>query len=107
MQKTLSFFWSGGENTSPCFQQHCFLCLLDPWDCGIGTKMIFSLVGILMNLRRCRLHIDNLNKLIFISKNWPRLSCSFPFNLIGLIDVNFYLEEAYKGEFEQNKLVDM
>lgn len=41
MQKTLSFFWSGGENTSPCFQRHCFLCLLDPWDCGIGTKMIF------------------------------------------------------------------
>jgi hypothetical protein len=69
----------------------------------IEIKMIFSLVGILMNLKRCRLHIDNLNKLIFISKNWPndpRLSCSLPFNLIELIEVDVSLEEEYKGDFE-------
>ncbi len=56
-----------------------------------------------MNLKRCRLHIDNLNKLIFISKNWPndpRLSCSLPFNLIELIEVDVSLEEEYKGDFE-------
>jgi len=76
----------------------------------IETKMIFSLVGILMNLKRCRLHIDNLDNLIFICNNWsndPRLSCSSLFNLIELIEVDVSLEEEYEGEFEQDKLVDM
>ncbi len=56
------------------------------------------------------MHIDNLDKLIFISKNWsndPRLSCSLFFNLIELIEVDVSLEEEYEGEFEQDKLVDM
>jgi hypothetical protein len=35
------------------------------------------------------------------------LSCSLPFNLIELIEVDVSLEEEYKGEFEWNKIVDM
>ncbi len=63
-----------------------------------------------MNLKRCRLHIDNLDNLIFICNNWSndrRLSCSLLFNLIELIEVDVSLEEEYEGEFEQDKLVDM
>ncbi len=37
----------------------------------IETERIFSLVGIVTNLKRCHLQSDNLNKIIFINKNWP------------------------------------
>jgi hypothetical protein len=37
----------------------------------VETKRIFSLARILMNLKICKLQIDNLNKFIFASKNWP------------------------------------
>jgi hypothetical protein len=37
----------------------------------IEIERIFSLVGILTNLRRCRLQLENLEKLFFVSKNWP------------------------------------
>jgi len=35
----------------------------------IEIEKVFSLVGILTNLKRCKLKIDNLDKLIFINKN--------------------------------------
>jgi hypothetical protein len=35
----------------------------------IETKRIFSLVGILTNLRRSCLQIENLKKLIFVNQN--------------------------------------
>jgi hypothetical protein len=35
----------------------------------IETKMIFTLVGIFTNLRRCHLQSENMEKLIFVSKN--------------------------------------
>jgi hypothetical protein len=35
----------------------------------IGMEDIFSLVGILINLRRCHLQLENLEKLIFVSRN--------------------------------------
>jgi hypothetical protein len=37
----------------------------------IEIEHIFSLAGILSNLRRYCLQCDNLEKLIFISENWP------------------------------------
>ncbi len=37
----------------------------------IETNKIFSLVGILANLRKCCLQSKNLDKLIFVNKNWP------------------------------------
>ncbi len=37
----------------------------------IQTERIFSLVGNLINLRRCHLQLKNLEKLINVNKNWP------------------------------------
>ncbi len=34
----------------------------------IETKIIFSLVGIFTNLRRCRLQSNNSNKIFFVAK---------------------------------------
>jgi hypothetical protein len=63
------------------------------------------LVGILSNLKKCCSESDNLDKLIFVSKNWfnnPRVGCSSPFCLVKLIKVDVVLEEEakqYEGEF--------
>ncbi len=35
----------------------------------IEIERIFLLVGILINLKRCHLQLENLNKLIFVNKN--------------------------------------
>jgi hypothetical protein len=35
----------------------------------IKTERILSLVGIFTNLKRCHLPLDNLYKIIFVSKN--------------------------------------
>jgi hypothetical protein len=37
----------------------------------IETGRIFPLDGIFTNLRRCRLQTENLEKLVFVNKNWP------------------------------------
>jgi hypothetical protein len=37
----------------------------------IETERIFSVVGILSNLRRSKIGIDNLDILVMIYKNWP------------------------------------
>ncbi len=55
----------------------------------IETKKIFSLTRLLINLERCHLQIENLEKLIFINKNWPndlRMGCKSPFNLMQFLD---------------------
>ncbi len=47
----------------------------------VGSQIetiLFYLVGLLTNLKRCRLQTENLKKLIFINKNWPsdsRICC--------------------------------
>ncbi len=115
MQRTLIVHWNGGENMNPCFQLLFSLLVksLGLWDYKIEIEKIFSLVGILTNLKRCRLKIDNLDNLIFIKKIWPNdptVDCYLPFNLINLIDTktNVYLEkklEEYEGEFEQDELI--
>jgi hypothetical protein len=56
-------------------------------DSQIETEKKNSLVEILTNLRKCRLQSNNLDKIIFISKNWPNdpwVGCSSPFSLIEL-----------------------
>jgi len=76
----------------------------------IEIARIFSLVGTLTNLKRCTLQIDNLDKLIFLNKNWPndpRVGSYLPCNLIELIEVDASLEEEYEGKFELDELVDM
>jgi hypothetical protein len=40
----------------------------------IETKMIFLLTKILTNHRRCRLQIENLEKMIFANKNWHNVN---------------------------------
>jgi hypothetical protein len=62
----------------------------------IEIEMIFYLVGILTNLRRCCLQIENLQKLIFVNKNWPndlRIGCKFPSNLLEF----FEMDKLIKG----------
>jgi len=61
------------------------------------------LLGIFTNLRKCHLLLDNLDKIIFVSKNWPsdpRMGCSSPSSVIELIEADLALEEQYEGEFE-------
>jgi hypothetical protein len=36
----------------------------------IEMERIFSIVGVLTSLCRCRLGVDNLDKLVIIMKNW-------------------------------------
>ncbi len=71
------------------------------------------MVGILTNLRRCRLQLNNLDKIIFISKNQlndPRVDCNSPSSLIEFIEANVALEEElkqYESEFKQDELLDL
>jgi hypothetical protein len=68
----------------------------------IETKRIFSLAGILTNLRRCHLQLENLENLIFVSKNLPsdpRDGCKSPSNLVELIQIDLGFEEKLE-EFE-------
>jgi hypothetical protein len=37
----------------------------------IEIERIFSLARILTGFKRCRLQLENFDKLIFVSKNWP------------------------------------
>ncbi len=68
---------------------------------------------IAINLRRCHLLSDNLEKIIFVSKNWPsdpEVGCSSPSSLIQLIGANLALEgelEQYEAEFERDELLDL
>jgi len=39
----------------------------------IEIENIFSLARILTSLKRCKLQIENLDKLIFVSQNWPMI----------------------------------
>jgi hypothetical protein len=76
----------------------------------IETEHIFSLAGILTNLKRYHLLSENLDKLIFVSQNYlndPRLGCKTPSNFVEFIEkVLEELEESEK-EFEKEEIVDM
>ncbi len=64
-------------------------------------------------MKRCCLQLDNLDKIIFVSKNWSndlRVGCGSPSSLIELIELDVALQEKieqYKGEFEQDELLDL
>jgi len=65
----------------------------------IKIERIFSLVGMHTNFWRCHLHTDNLERLIFVSKNWQnnfRIS-SFPTNLVKFVEANVNLKEELKS----------
>jgi hypothetical protein len=45
----------------------------------IEIECVFNLDGVLTTLRYCRLHVNNLDQIITVVKNWfenPRLNCS-------------------------------
>jgi len=74
----------------------------------IEPKHIFSLVGILMSLKRCWLQSENLNKLILVNQNWPndpRVGCNMPSTLVEFIEKDEIVEEL--EEFEREEIVDM
>jgi hypothetical protein len=65
------------------------------------------LVDMLTNLWRCHLHTNNLERFIFVSKNWwkdSRIS-SFPTNLVKFIKANVKLKEELKSS--KNLLMEM
>jgi hypothetical protein len=62
----------------------------------IEIENFFSLAKTLINLRRCHLQFFlNLEKLIFVNKNWSNdtmVGCKAPNNLVQLIDIELYLK---------------
>lgn len=73
--------------------------------------MIFLLIGILTNLKRCHLPTKNLKKLIFINKNKPndlRIKHKFSSNLIESLqrDIDFKKKlENFESDCEKMKLL--
>ncbi len=79
----------------------------------IETIRFFPLTCIFTNLNRCCLQSNNLEKMIFVSKNWPsdpKVGCKSPSNLVELIqrDLDFEDElEEFEGSFEWDEIVDI
>jgi hypothetical protein len=91
-----------------------FFGLPNPWivRSQIETKRILILTCILTNPRKYCLWSDNLERLIFVKKNWsndPRIDCKPPSNLVEMIekDLDFEKLEEFGGSFEQHELVDI
>ncbi len=67
----------------------------------------------LTNLRRCCLQSDNLDRLIFVSKNWPNdfiIYCKLLSNLMEMIEKDLYFVKEFEGfesSFEQYEFVDI
>jgi len=59
------------------------------------TKRIFSLVGIIINLRTCHLQTKKF-KLIFVNKIWfndPKIGCKSPSNLLDFLERDINVAE--------------
>ncbi len=71
------------------------------------------MAGILTNLRRCHLQTENLEKLIFVNKNWPndlKIGCKSPSNLVEFLEKDVDLKEQlekFEGEFEKDEVVEV
>jgi hypothetical protein len=69
-----------------------------------------SLARIFTNFKRRHLQIENLEKLIFVNKNWPndpRIGCKSPSNLVEFLEKDVDLEEElekFEGEFERDEV---
>jgi Holliday junction resolvase len=65
------------------------------------------------NLKRCHLQTENLEKLIFVNKNWPndlRIGCKSPSNLLKFLERDVNLKKEFKkfeGEFEVDEVVEV
>ncbi len=74
-----------------------YKCFLKIAKFHIETKHIFTnLTSILTNLHQCGLQINNLEKLIFVHKNWPHgpnLSCKGgPKSMVDMIELEIDLK---------------
>jgi len=68
----------------------------------IETKRISPIVGVLTTLKRCWFQIDNLEKLIFVHKNWPsnpHVGCLKPYNLVVVCEAKSDLINKLDAEF--------
>jgi hypothetical protein len=77
----------------------------------IEIEKMFSLTHILINLKKCHLHLENLENLISMNKNWPndvRVCCKAPSCLLELIDCEIDLKELdeFESSFEQEELYE-
>ncbi len=69
--------------------------------------------GILVNLIRCHLQLENLKKLSFLkihSFNDSRVGCKYPSNLLKLIGIDVDLEkelEQFERTFERDEIVNL
>ncbi len=78
----------------------------------IEMKNVFSLIKILINLKRCRLQLDNLEKWIFMNKNWlndARMACKPLNNLVTLINSKLDLKQElneFESSFEQHEWIE-
>jgi len=97
-----SFF--GKRNMKQCFLHlvsfaRQILYIVGSWI--IKTKKIFSLVGILTNLQRCRLQIGNLKSwYLCIKINLvidPKVGCKTPSSLVEFIEINGNLRVGIWG----------
>jgi hypothetical protein len=63
--------------------------------------------------RKYHLQTENLEKFIFVNKNWPndpKIGCKSPSNLLEFLERNMHLEEELKkfeGEFEKDEVVEV
>ncbi len=72
----------------------------------IEIEDIFSLAEILTNLGKCRLQPENLEKLIFVSRNWlnnPRLGCKEASSFVEFIKRETNFERNWKDLKENVK----
>jgi hypothetical protein len=63
-----------------------------------------------MSLRRCHLQSENLDKLIFVNKNWPtdpRIGYKSPSSFIDLIQTGLNLEEKFEGAFKRDEIQEL
>jgi hypothetical protein len=75
----------------------------------IEIECIFSLAKILTSLRKCWSQSENLNKLNFVSQNWPngpRVGCNMPSTLVEFIKKDEIVEEELE-EFEREEIINM
>lgn len=73
----------------------------------VEMKRIFSLIGILTTFFKSHLQMTNLEKLIFVNKNWltdPRVACKWASNLVKFIKKDLELEDELE-QFEDSFFV--
>ena len=101
-------WWRVNEALFPCvgFLARQYLGILGS---HIETERIFLVVGILCNLRRSRLGLENLNNLIMIYKNWPsdsRTDCKLYEHLADFYSRKAAILEENEDEFAQEGFLE-